>query len=51
VVWNILLEAYIRRGELDKLHAIVEAIEEMHRKQLRYLDRIWKMLVEGGEET
>ena len=51
MVWNILLEAYIRRGELDKLHAIVEAIEEMHRKQLRYLDRIWKTLSKGGGEN
>jgi len=36
---------------LDKLHAIVEVIEEVHRKQLRYLDRIWKMLVEGVRES
>ena len=48
-VWNILLEVYIRREELDKLHAIVEVIEEAYRKQLRYLDRIWKMLGEGGD--
>ena len=49
MVWNILLEVYTRRGELDKLHAIVKVIEEVHRKQLRYLDRIWKTLIEGDE--
>jgi len=51
MVWNILLEAYTRRGELDKLHAIVEVIEEVYRKQLRYLDRIWKILGKGGDEN
>ncbi|RLE42116.1 hypothetical protein DRJ19_04685 [Candidatus Woesearchaeota archaeon] len=51
MVWNILLEAYTRRGELDKLHAIVEVIEEVHRKQLRYFDRIWKMFGKGGDEN
>ena len=51
MVWNILLEAYTRRGELDKLHAIVEVIGEVHRKQLRYLDRIWKILGKGGDEN
>ena len=49
MVWNILLEVYIRRGESNELHAIVEVIEEVHRKQLRYFDRIWKMLGEGGD--
>ena len=51
MVWNILLEAYARRGELDKLHAIVEVIEEVQRKQLRCLDRVWKMLGKGGGEN
>jgi len=49
VVWNILLEAYARRGELDKLHVTVKVIEEVHKKQLRYLDRVWKMLGKGGD--
>ena len=51
MVWNILLEAYTRRGELDKLHAIASTIEGVHRKQLRYLDRIWKILGKGGGEN
>ena len=36
---------------MDKLHAIVKVIEEVHRKQLRYLDRIWKILGKGGDEN
>ena len=50
MVWNILLEVYTRRGELDKLHVIVKVIEEVQRKQLRYLDKIWKIFGKGGDE-
>ncbi|UYL64920.1 MAG: hypothetical protein EJNHJLOP_00031 [Methanophagales virus PBV082] len=49
MVLNILLEAYMRRGELDKLHGIMKMIREVERKQLRYLDRIWKTFGEGGD--
>ena len=45
------MEAYTRRGEADKLYAIASTIEGVHRKQLRYLDRIWKILDKGGDEN
>ena len=42
---NLLLEACMRRGEMDKMHGIMEAIREVERKQLRYLNMIWKRLL------
>jgi len=42
---NLLLEACMRKGEIDKMHGIMEAIRGMERKQLRYLNMIWKRLL------
>ena len=48
---NLLLEACMRRGEMDKMHGIMEAIREVERKQLRYLNMIWKRLLGITDES
>jgi len=48
---NLLLEACMRRGEMDKMHGIMEVIREMEKKQLRYLNMIWKRLLGITDES
>jgi len=48
---NLLLEACMRRGEMDKMHGIMEAIREVEGKQLRYLNMIWKRLLGITDES
>jgi len=48
---NLLLEACMRRGEMDKIHGIMEAIREVEGKQLRYLNMIWKHLLGITDES
>ena len=39
------------RGEMDKMHGIMEAIREVEGKQLRYLNMIWKRLLGITDES
>jgi len=48
---NLLLEAYMRRGEMDKMHGIMKEIREVEGKQLRYLNMIWKRLLGITDES
>ena len=48
---NLLLEACMRREEMDKIHGIMEAIREVEGKQLRYLNMIWKRLLGITDES
>jgi len=44
MIWDALVEAYLRRGELDKLHRLEKTIVEEIKRQLR----VWREFFEEG---
>jgi len=44
MIWDILLEAFVRSGKMEELNRMMDIVREAERKQLEYFARMCKKL-------